>query len=129
MRVSFFFLVFIAMLSSGVFSCSDNDKILVRFNDGEEQNDGDPVPFMLQQNFPNPFNPSTNVSVLLKEPLHIKVAVYSIDWIEMEILVDNELPIGRSFFVVRATNYGSGEYFLLAEGGGYQQVRKIMLIK
>lgn len=88
-----------------------------------------PVKFSLYQNFPNPFNPSTNISFDLPEPSFITLSVYGVKGQKITVLVNEKLNSGRFTYNWDGGRSPSGIYFYKLESGGFTQVRKMLLIK
>jgi subtilisin family serine protease len=51
-----------------------------------------PSTFVLDQNFPNPFNPGTRVNFLLPEASHVTIRVYDLLGKELKTLVSGDFP-------------------------------------
>ncbi len=85
--------------------------------------------FSLDQNFPNPFNPTTmiNYSVPTKEFVSLKV--YDILGNEVTYLVNENKEAGNYEVSFDASNYPSGLYVYSITAGNFNQVRKMMLVK
>jgi phosphatidylserine/phosphatidylglycerophosphate/cardiolipin synthase-like enzyme len=96
--------------------------------------DGTPRSFGLDQNFPNPFNPSTIIGYRLASPSHVTLKIYDVLGREVETLVDKSQNEG--YYTVRfdASQFASGVYFcrLVAyHSGGKRFVfaKKMLLVK
>lgn len=70
-----------------------------------------PVSFILEQNFPNPFNPVTTISYQLGKPSSVKITVYDILGREISVLRNEKLREGNYETVFNASNLSSGVYF------------------
>ena len=62
---------------------------------GEEEINEIPTEYLLSQNFPNPFNPSTKISWQSPVASHQSLKVYDILGNEIATLVDEYKPLGR----------------------------------
>lgn len=105
------------------------------------RNGGNPVPietnpsgdlpdtFRLYANFPNPFNPSTNIAFDLPEPGVVTLKVYNLLGQEVAVLVDRTLTAGRHTARFDARHLPSGIYLYRIESGSYQAVQRMTLIK
>ena len=83
----------------------------------------------LSQNFPNPFNPATEVSFTLPEATHARLIVYNIKGQKVVELVDQMLPAGEYTFPWLAGDIASGIYIYRLEAGAYSETRKMVLLK
>lgn len=88
-----------------------------------------PFKFALEQNFPNPFNPTTVISYQLSVMRKVNLKVYDILGREVITLVDETKSPGSYVTVWNAANMPSGIYFCRLTAGGFTQVRKLVLIK
>jgi hypothetical protein len=91
-----------------------------------------PVPSEIALNgaYPNPFNPSTNISFSVPADMHINLAVYDVNGRMVSELM-NEMKPADTYNVVwsAASNNASGVYFVRLTAGNAVQTQKIMLIK
>ena len=54
-----------------------------------------PAEYSLEQNFPNPFNPTTTINYSLKKQTHVRITVYDIMGRFVKTLVDATEPTGK----------------------------------
>jgi hypothetical protein len=88
------------------------------------------VNFQLFQNFPNPFNPNTNISFTLTKRNYITLKVYDHLGSEIEVLADLLLPEGYYEYSFNSINYSSGVYFYrLQAGNEFSDSKKMILLK
>jgi len=88
--------------------------------------------FKLDQNKPNPFNPTTSISYELFEASHVKLKVFDLIGKEITTLVDENQASGTYTVVFDASKYSnltSGIYFYKLETGVYTEVKKMILTK
>jgi hypothetical protein len=94
---------------------------------------GDPPPvplaFALEQNFPNPFNPTTTIAFSLPVAAWVRLGVYDVTGAEVLRAVDRSLPSGRHRVTLNAGRLASGVYFYRIEAGGFRESRKLVLLK
>ena len=89
-----------------------------------------PKVFMLEHNYPNPFNPMTNIEFAVPQDGRARVTVYNTLGQEVATLLDQNIEAGVYHRVIfDATHQASGTYLVQLEFGGRQLVRKIMLIR
>lgn len=70
-----------------------------------------PFDFSLEQNFPNPFNPSTLISFTIPEAMNVKLVVRNSLGQEVQTLVDEYMPAGKHVKTFNAKNFVSGVYY------------------
>ena len=85
--------------------------------------------FVLEQNYPNPFNPITTIRFELKQLGQTVLKVYDILSNEVFRLVDEELPAGSYKVTFNANALPSGVYFYRLESRGFNNVRKMILLR
>lgn len=83
----------------------------------------------LYANYPNPFNPETNISFYLNKKSSVKLKVFDMLGNLIETLVDNELQTGKHNYKFVPTKYSSGIYFYQLQTESFNQVRKMVLLK
>jgi len=91
--------------------------------------DNQPSVFILNQNFPNPFNPSTEIQYQLKTVSYINLTVYDILGKEVEVLVDKNMQPGIYKVSFNAKNLTSGIYFYKFKAGNFTEIKQMVLIK
>jgi hypothetical protein len=96
---------------------------------------GSPGRYSLDQNFPNPFNPSTVIGYHLPVDARVTLRVFDLLGREIATLVDGQVQAGSHSVTWNAGSFGSGVYFarLCASdpGGGirYLKTTKLELLK
>lgn len=90
-----------------------------------------PREIMLNQNFPNPFNPATTIRFTLPESQRISLVVYNMMGQQVAELLSNEVQSAGSHSVrFDAGGLSSGVYFYrLQSGSGKSITRKLTLMK
>ncbi len=88
-----------------------------------------PTEFGLSQNFPNPFNPTTEIFYQLPEASHMELAVYDIVGHKVDVLVEGIVQAGHWSVKWDANDLASGIYFVRMEAGHFVETRKIALIR
>jgi hypothetical protein len=83
----------------------------------------------LYGNYPNPFNPVTNIEYVLAEDGKVKIEIYNIKGQMVETLVDDYLEAGKHIVVWQAEEMASGIFLLRFESCAGRDVRKITLLK
>lgn len=87
--------------------------------------------YSLSQNFPNPFNPTTNIKYGLTKSGFVSLKVYDIVGKEVATLVNQYQNEGTYIVDFKASDYNltSGIYFYKLNSGGFSEVRKMILNK
>ena len=80
-------------------------------------------------NFPNPFNPSTTITYLLREAQHIQVSVWDLSGQMISMLVDATQDQGEHQVQFEATDLPTGTYFVRMRTNEGVQTRQIILMK
>jgi len=88
-----------------------------------------PNDFNLDQNRPNPFNPSTEISFSLAYSCRATLTVYNIAGQRVAVLADGVLSAGQHTYLFDGSNLGSGVYLYRLETDGYIEARKMLLMK
>lgn len=89
-----------------------------------------PGMFQLNQNFPNPFNPSTTIGFSVAEKGRAALRILNVLGQEVALLFDQNAEPGRVYrtsFV--GSSFPSGVYFAKLESGGRQLTTKMTLLK
>lgn len=85
--------------------------------------------YELYQNYPNPFNPETTIEFTLPERGFVKLTVYDALGREVKTIVNGELPAGKHSVRFYADGLPSGVYFYRLSVNGFEQTRKMILVK
>jgi len=83
----------------------------------------------LQQNFPNPFNPTTQIRFSLAEQSQVTLKVYNILGKEIATLVNDVKGAGVHEVSFNGTGLASGVYFYTLQTGKFTQTNKMILVK
>jgi hypothetical protein len=89
-----------------------------------------PTRFVLQQNFPNPFNPTTRIGFYIPEVSKIKLIIYNLQGQLLDVLIDDQLDPGYHSVLFNGSNLSSGVYFYeLTSETGFREIKKMILVK
>jgi len=89
----------------------------------------EPSKFRLENNYPNPFNPSTVISFSIPTQGMTELTVFDIKGRVVKSLHHGTLNAGQHEFEFNAVDLASGPYFYKLETQNFQQVKKMLLIK
>nr|MBP7564285.1 T9SS type A sorting domain-containing protein [Candidatus Cloacimonadota bacterium] len=84
--------------------------------------------------YPNPFNPSTNISLSVKNQAISSLKVFNIKGELVNTLLDKQLVSGKMSVSWKGDNHyhqelPSGIYFIRFESGDFQSTKKVLLLK
>lgn len=96
-------------------------------NNGNKE--GLPATFELKQNFPNPFNPSTNISFTLAKTENVTLKVFNVIGQEVATLINGQMNAGSHLVTFNAVNLASGIYFYQLKTGSLVAIKKMVLLK
>ena len=97
--------------------------------DVEEDGNNLPLHFALDQNFPNPFNPTTTIAFSTDRREHVRLEIFDILGRSVATLVDGVLPSGRYEQAWEANSEPSGTYFYRLSTSNGVILRKMTLLK
>ncbi|MGB5893268.1 MAG: T9SS type A sorting domain-containing protein, partial [Ignavibacteriaceae bacterium] len=92
-------------------------------------NNKPPYSFNLDQNFPNPFNPTTSIRFSLPSERFISLTVYDVLGSEIVTLVNEEKPAGEYEVEFNSKGLTSGIYFYQLKVGKFIETKKMILLK
>ena len=96
----------------------------------EKENESVPNNFYLDQNFPNPFNPTTQIRFGITESVNIDLRIYDVLGKEVAVLIDNQFMSSGSYIIkLDASNLASGNYIYKIIAGGNSISKKMQLLK
>jgi len=96
----------------------------------EDLNLSVPTEFALNSIYPNPFNPSTNISYTLNKSGNTSLDVYNVLGQCIKTLVNNEFQTVNTYNVsVDMSDFSSGLYFVVLRQGVKTSTKKMMLLK
>jgi hypothetical protein len=88
-----------------------------------------PKDFSLNQNFPNPFNPTTTISFSLPKQSFVSLKVFDLLGREAATVVSEEFSAGNYTKQWNAANIPSGVYFYRLRAGSFTETKKLLLLK
>jgi hypothetical protein len=88
-----------------------------------------PVSFTLSNAYPNPFNPTTTLTLDVTDQAFASVKVFNLRGEVVGILMNDMVDAGSFTMTWDASNLSSGVYMIRAEAGGQIATQKVMLVK
>jgi len=101
----------------------------VEYTEIEQKAGTVPSDFTLYPNFPNPFNPSTSIRFMLRNPCRVKLMVFDLNGRELCILADANYPSGDHTVLFDASGLASGIYLLRFHTRDFNAVRKMLKVQ
>jgi hypothetical protein len=88
-----------------------------------------PALYSLNQNWPNPFNPSTTISYQLSTQSHVTLKVFDVLGKEVATLVNENKKSGSYEVEFDGSKLMSGIYFYRLQTGNHIETKKLLLLK
>ncbi len=88
-----------------------------------------PEIFALYPNYPNPFNPVTNIKFSIPENQKVYLGIYSVTGRLVETLVNESRVAGFHTIQWNAGRHASGVYFYRLDSGTKSMTQKMILLK
>ncbi len=87
-----------------------------------------PQEFILHNNFPNPFNPQTQITFSLNSKENIKLVIYDVLGQQVAVLQEGVFEAGSYNVIWNAVNQSSGIYFIrLIAGSKIRTIRGVLI--
>ncbi|TNE69547.1 T9SS type A sorting domain-containing protein [bacterium] len=88
-----------------------------------------PNSITLNQNFPNPFNPSTTIGFTLSQAEFVSLDIFNMLGQKVKAVTHSNLGTGYHEFQIQADDLSSGTYFYTLKTGNAVQTKSMVLIK
>ena len=98
-------------------------------NSSERVNVIAPTAFSLSAAYPNPFNPTTSMTLAVPEAGNVSVQVYNIMGQVVATLASGHMDASTYTLTWDASDASSGMYFVKAEAAGNVTTQKLVLMK
>ena len=95
----------------------------------EQFGNSTPNSYELDQNFPNPFNPSTTIRFSVPSSEFVSLRIYNSIGEKVAELVNQVLPAGIYNVNWNAENVSSGVYFYKIQAGSFINTKKMILLR
>ncbi|MDO9577086.1 MAG: T9SS type A sorting domain-containing protein [Candidatus Cloacimonadales bacterium] len=103
-----------------------NDPIEIKFNSDTPQV---PAALSLNQNHPNPFNPSTSIMYSIPADGEVELSIYNLKGQLVTNLIKSQQTAGNYSVEWNAENHSSGVYFYKLSFGDQSLVKKCIMLK
>ncbi len=88
-----------------------------------------PIEYSLFNNYPNPFNPVTNIKFDIPKSSFVKLYIYDSKGALVNELVNSNLQAGSYSYSFDASHLSSGVYFYRVEAGSFTGTKRMILVK
>jgi hypothetical protein len=88
-----------------------------------------PTSFSLEQNFPNPFNPTTTIQFSIPQTSKVDLMVYDALGKEIVSLVRGTRQSGTYQILLDASRLATGIYYYKLTAGSFIDIKRMVLIK
>jgi hypothetical protein len=88
-----------------------------------------PVDFKLEQNFPNPFNPTTTIAFALPQSSSVELIIYDTKGAFVAELINHHFAAGKYEVDWKANSLTSGVYFYRLRAGEFVATKTMLFIK
>ena len=88
-----------------------------------------PSAFTLEQNFPNPFNPSSSIRFSLTSENHVELFISNALGQQVGTLVNERMSAGTHEVKFNADGLSTGTYFYTLKSGTLTETKKMILVK
>ena len=103
--------------------------LTVNLSVSNEDENGIPTEIALEQNFPNPFNPTTNITFRLNNTSEVSLTVFNTLGQQVATIAQGRFAAGSHTVPFNAQNLASGVYVYQLQAGNTVLNRKLTLIK
>ena len=94
-----------------------------------EVSDTSPEAFTVEQNHPNPFNPSTTISFTLAKSGMTTIEVFNAAGQKVDTIMNTTLVEGNHSVVWNASRFAAGVYFYIVRSGNWTVTMTMMLLR
>ncbi len=89
-----------------------------------------PNTYSLSSAYPNPFNPSSNFTLILREKQEVQIDLVDALGTVQQVIFDGVIQAGNAkSFTIRAEGLSTGIYFYRARGEYFQASKKVVLLR
>ena len=107
----------------------NGDALNVSHSQGSQNYQSGPHSFEISKLYPNPFNPSTEISFSLPVDGHVQLAAYDVRGKEVDIIFEGAQSVGQHSYTWNAASLPSGVYYIRLQAGDMVTSQKALLVK
>ena len=107
----------------------NGDALTLSHSRGGQSFQSGPHSFEISKLYPNPFNPSTEVSFSLPMDGHVQLAAFDVRGKEVDVIFEGAQSVGQHSYTWNASHIPSGVYYIRLQAGDMVTSQKALLIK
>jgi len=107
----------------------NGDVMSASHSQGNANYQSGPHSFELSKLYPNPFNPSTEISFSLPMDNHVKLSAYNVQGQEVDVIFEGAQSVGIHSYTWNASNLPSGVYYIRLQSADMVTSQKALLVK
>lgn len=88
-----------------------------------------PHRYRLNQNFPNPFNPTTTFEFSISKGGYVSLIIYNLNGQQIAVLADEYRSAGEYSITFDAKSLAAGTYFYKLKSGKFSDIKKFTLVR
>jgi hypothetical protein len=88
-----------------------------------------PDAVVIEQNFPNPFNPTTSIQYSVPQSGNVRLEIFDVKGDLVDVLVDGPMAAGDHLVSWDSARRASGRYFYRIRFGGMSRTRSMILLR
>lgn len=88
-----------------------------------------PNQYQLDQNFPNPFNPSTTITFSLPKRSNVSLILFDLLGKEVMKIANGNYDAGKHYITINVSSFSAGIYFYKLQTEDYSQTKKMIYLK
>ena len=107
----------------------NGDALYLSYSQSGKNYQAGPYRFEMEELYPNPFNPSTQISFSLPMDDYVKLSAYNIRGNEVDVIFEGAQGVGWHSYSWNAASYPSGVYYIRLQTEDMVTSQKALLIK
>ena len=107
----------------------NGDALYLSYSQSGKNYQAGPYRFEMAELYPNPFNPSTQISFSLAMDDYVKLSAYNIRGNEVDVIFEGAQGVGQHSYTWNAEMFPSGVYYIRLQAGSMVSNQKALLIK
>lgn len=119
-------------VTSSIQFSKDSEELILQLDTTEtsvETNSGLPTRFELAGNYPNPFNPVTQIRYALPHHSFVELNIYDVQGRHISTLVNDNKEAGWHSVEFDGQNFASGIFMIRMTAGEFQSTHRMLLLK